>query len=243
MEDELHRAGSSDLSMLCSQESWSFPDLEKAFIQDHSLSISALSGLAPRSEIVVEYVEGHAGMLAPQNRSPALLSPSPMLLNVSLAARQPGVTSAPLNSKSSTPCEGQYPKKPTLQSSPELSGSDLSVLPPAAQPPWEISLIRGIQDSPQSPLESSLLDVAESTWSPALKSAPCSFHEGSNLPWGGLPNQANLSTDLHRSWKESTTLGYGHAPSLALPFTEDQWQRYISTTSSGAESKDPGLSG
>ncbi|XP_066558674.1 uncharacterized protein LOC136748649 [Amia ocellicauda] len=234
MDSERLRAVCPDLPVPWSQDSSSLTDLEKAFVHCQSLSGSTLSqesqtssreALTSRSDIVVEY----AGVLVPQFHSPSLQSPSRLLDNLSLQAQETlqnlSTSTIPLDSKSSTPFQGEHPKKVTLQSSPNLSCSDFSVLLSAAQPHWEISLIRSFQDSSNSPMQFSPLDVAESTWSPLCNSG-LSFAESFSLPCAGVPPQSHLGSELQRSWKESVTASQVPSLTLTLPPTDGKWKRH-----------------
>ncbi|XP_058860085.1 uncharacterized protein LOC131702119 [Acipenser ruthenus] len=214
-------------------------DLDQGFVQlqDHSASASSTLDLqlssrgskASRSEIVNEFTErlgeaeGGAWSLSSLCQSPnILLLPSHRLHNLSLLALEHDhkfVGPHSLDSKASTPCQGEHPQSSSTESSADLSCVDLSALPLASQPLWEVSLIQHSQD-PCSPLESTQHEMPEilgdapenASWSPGVKTTPSSFAESLSLHWAGMKHQVNdgglrFSYENQQSWKEMMALG------------------------------------
>ncbi|XP_041114375.1 uncharacterized protein LOC121320189 [Polyodon spathula] len=234
-------------------------DLGQGFVQlqDHSASASLTLDLqlssggnkALRSEIVnecaerlgVSEAEGGAWSLSSLCHSPnALLFPSHGLHNLSLLALEHDhklVGTHTLDSKASTPCQGEHHPSSSTESSADLSCVDLSALPLASQPLWEVSLIQHSQD-PCSPLESTQHEMPEifgeapasASWSPGVKITPSSFAESLSLHWAGMRPQVNdgglrFSCENQQSWKEMMALGCSIRPftfSQASP--NNQWK-------------------
>uniref|UniRef100_A0A3B3T442 Si:ch73-303b9.1 n=1 Tax=Paramormyrops kingsleyae TaxID=1676925 RepID=A0A3B3T442_9TELE len=146
-----------------SNEASSSTDLNRGFLVDKSLSVSAsLLDLPPEGQrwhiscsgIVVEYTEASPSSFASWTHSPTLLSPSVFPESHIGPSETPKLSNAiPVGSKSSTPCEGENVKKMILGGPVEHASVDQA----ASQFSWEISLIKsGPISSPCNP-ESSLL--------------------------------------------------------------------------------------
>ncbi|KAJ8361290.1 hypothetical protein SKAU_G00178150 [Synaphobranchus kaupii] len=233
----------SDVAASRSGEGSPLLDLNTGFFLDPGSSVSApsidlhqsrQSVHMSRSEIVVEYTEVYSSTLAPPCHSANGLSPS-LALQVQSPLTQERtpepnmVLTVPMETRSSTPREGEHLKKHALASSLDLSCIDLTV----SQPSWELSLIKHASDSPHCTQESSLLD--EPTWSPKCQSAFPSLAEISSLIWSGTPPQTSVSTESHKPWRETVLLGLSQTPSVN---TSDHWQKHTSVLLPCAQNKD-----